>query len=300
MSGDPAGLLLVDKPEGPSSHDVVSALRKAVGVRRVGHTGTLDPFASGLLLLCVGWVTRLAEYLTSLPKVYRGVIRLGVSTDTDDCTGSIIETNSDWERLDRDRVQAALDRQLGEIEQVPPAYSAKKVAGRRAYAVARQGGAPQLAARPVMIRRLSIRDFSPPDVSIELECSSGTYVRAVARDLGASLAVGAHLAALRRVRVGLFEVEDAIELSPTSNRDDIIEQLRPPEVAVAHLERADLDRASIGDLLHGRPVVWRGTVAGPVAAHHAGKLIAVAGVRDGQLWPLKVFSRGDGPRVGAE
>ncbi len=290
MNPDLAGLLLVDKPAGPSSHDVVATLRKIVGIRRIGHTGTLDPFASGLLLLCVGWATRLAEYLASLPKVYRGVIRLGVSTDTDDCTGSVIETHSDWDRLDREQVQTALEEQVGVIEQVPPAYSAKKVAGRRAYAIARQGGELQLAAQPIAIHRLSIDDFSPPDVSVELECSSGTYVRAVARDLGASLGVGAHLAALRRVRVGSFRVEVAVDLSPASNRDDIVGQLRPPEAAVAHLERADLDDAAIGDLVHGRPVAWPSALAGPVAAHHEGRLIAVARVRDGQLWPVKVFS----------
>jgi tRNA pseudouridine55 synthase len=300
MTGDLAGLLLVDKPAGPTSHDVVSALRQTLGVRRVGHTGTLDPFASGLLLLCVGWATRLAQYLTSLPKIYRGVIRLGVSTDTDDRTGSIIGTNSDWQTLDRHRVQAALEEQLGVIEQVPPAYSAKKVAGRRAYAVARQGGAPQLAARQVTIRRASIFDFAPPDVSIELECSSGTYVRAVARDLGASLGVGAHLAALRRLRVGPFRVEDAVGLSPNSHREDVIERLLPPEAAVAHLERVDLDGASVGDLVHGRPVVWQGTLRGPLAAHHEGRLVAVTDARDGQLWPLKVFPSGGEPRGSVE
>jgi tRNA pseudouridine55 synthase len=300
MTSEPAGLLLVDKPEGPSSHDVVSWLRKVIGVRRVGHTGTLDPFASGLLVLCIGWVTRLAEYLTSLPKVYRGVIRIGVRTDTDDRAGSVIETNSDWRGLDRPRVQAALEQQLGVIEQVPPAYSAKKVGGRRAYAVARQGGAPELAARQVTIRRLSIYDFSPPDVGIELECSSGTYVRAVARDLGANLGVGAHLAALRRLRVGRFEVDDAVDMNSSSIRADVIEHLLPPEAAVTHLDRADVDAASVGDLVHGRPVTWPGSVAGPLAVHHEGRLIAVAVARRGQLWPLKVFPRGDAPKGTAE
>ncbi len=300
MTGEIAGLLLVDKPEGPSSHDVVSVARKLIGVRRVGHTGTLDPFASGLLVLCVGWVTRLAEYLSALPKTYRGVIRLGVSTDTDDCTGSVTHTNADWRELDRQKVQAALEEQLGVIEQVPPAYSAKKVSGRRAYAVARQGSAPRLAARKVTIRRATIRDFAPPDVSIELDCSSGTYVRAVARDLGTSLAVGAHLAALRRLRVGPFGVEDAVELSTATRRESVIERLLPPEAAVGHLESVELDRASVGDLVHGRPVNWQGGVGEPLAVHHAGRLIAVAGVRDGQLWPLKVFPRKDGPGGSAE
>lgn len=294
MTGEIAGLLLVDKPEGPSSHDVVSAARKILGVRRVGHTGTLDPFASGLLLLCVGWVTRLAEYLSALPKTYRGVIRLGVSTDTDDRTGSVIDSSRVWRGLDRQRVQTALEEQVGVIEQVPPAYSAKKVAGRRAYAVAREGRAPRLAARKVAIHRATVSDFAPPDVSIELECSSGTYVRAVARDLGTRLGVGAHLAVLRRLRVGPFGVEDAVDLGAASRREEVIERLLPPEAAVGHLERVELDRASVGDLVHGRPVVWQGGVGESLAVHHEGSLIAVAGVRDGQLWPLKVFPRVEG------
>lgn len=291
MGDDPAGLLLIDKTEGPTSHDVVALLRRAIGVRRIGHTGTLDPFASGLLLACVGWVTRLAEYLTGLPKAYVGVIRLGVSTDTDDRTGCVVQTSSGWQVLDRARVQAALERQLGPIEQVPPAYSAKQLGGRRAYAVARAGARPELPSQRVTIHRLAIRDYSPPDVTVELECSSGTYVRAVARDLGASLGVGAHLTALRRLRVGVFTVDDALGLTRDSQREDILERLLPPEAAVAHLERVDLDHASVRDLAQGRPVAWRsGRAAGPVAVHDAGRLTAVAGVRDERLWPIKVFA----------
>lgn len=296
MGGDPAGLLLIDKAEGPTSHDVVALLRRAIDVRRIGHTGTLDPFASGLLLICVGWVTRLAEYLTGLPKAYLGVIRLGVSTDTDDRTGRVVQTDNGWQALDRARVQGALERQLGQIEQVPPAYSAKKLAGRRAYAVARAGARPELPSQTVTIHRLGIRDYSPPDVTVELECSSGTYVRAVARDLGVSLGVGAHLAELRRLRIGMFTVDAALELTRDSQREDILGRLLPPEAAVAHLERVDLDRGSVRDLVHGRPVAWRsGRAAGPVAVHDAGRLTAVAGVRDERLWPIKVFAEASGP-----
>lgn len=301
MSGDLAGLLLVDKAEGPTSHDIVVLARKAVRFRRIGHTGTLDPFASGLMLLCVGWVTRLAEYLASLPKVYRGVIRLGVRTDTDDRTGSAVETHEGWRNLERHQIQAALEEQLGEIEQTPPTYSAKKSAGQRAYRVARAGSVPELASQPVTIHRLSIREFALPDVGIELECSSGTYVRAVARDLGASLGVGAHLAALRRLRVGGFSVEDAIPLTGESRRDDIVERLLPPEAAVAHLERVDVDDASFNELIHGRSLAWQGgPSAGPIAVHNEGRLAAVAGVRDDRLWPMKVFATCDGPKGGPD
>lgn len=301
MSSDLAGLLLVDKAEGPTSHDIVALARKVLRVRRIGHTGTLDPFASGLILLCVGWATRLAEYLISLPKTYRGVIRLGVQTDTDDRTGTAVETHDGWKNLGRDQVETALERQLGEIEQVPPAYSAKKLAGRRAYAVARAGSSLDLASQPVTIHRLSILELALPDVGIELECSSGTYVRAVARDLGASLGVGAHLAALRRLQVGGFRVENALRLTRDSRRDDIVDRLLPPETAVAHLERIDVDRASVIELIHGRPIAWySGPSAGPIAVHSEGSLAAVADVRDDRLWPMKVFAVGDGPKGGPD
>jgi tRNA pseudouridine55 synthase len=295
MSGDPAGLLLIDKPEGPTSHDVVDSVRRAIGIRRVGHTGTLDPFASGLLLLCVGWATRLAEYLTVLPKVYRGVIRLGVRTDTDDRTGTVIETSDGWQRLDQARISLALEEQVGEVEQVPPAFSAKKVAGQRAYSVTRGGGTPALRPQRVTIRQLSLRDLSPPDLTVELECTSGTYVRAVARDVGSALGVGGHLESLRRLRVGAFSVERA--LRPDSDAKDFIQSLQPPETAVAHLHRADLDRDAAWACADGRPVAWEGEYApGPVAAHLDGKLVAICETRDGRLWPGKVFPAALGPR----
>jgi tRNA pseudouridine55 synthase len=288
MSSDPAGLLLIDKPEGPTSHDVVDSVRRSVGIRRVGHTGTLDPFASGLLLLCVGWATRLAEYLTALPKVYRGVIRLGVRTDTDDRTGTVIETSDGWRQLDRARISLALEAQVGEVEQVPPAFSAKKVAGQRAYSVTRSGGTPALRPQSVAIRQLSLRDLSPPDLTVELECTSGTYVRAVARDVGSALGVGGHLKSLRRLRVGAFSVERALQ--PDSDAKEFVRNLQPPETAVAHLRRVDLDRDAAWACADGRPIDCQvEDASGPVAAHLDGRLVAIGESRDGQLWPRKVF-----------
>ncbi len=243
---NPVGLLLVDKPEGPTSHDMISRVRAALGVRRVGHTGTLDPFASGLLLLCVGWATRLSEYLTPLPKHYRGVIRLGETTDTDDRTGRTTARSDDWQRLDRAEIEEALRRQQGVIEQRPPVYSARKVSGRRAYDLARKGESPELGARPVEIESLELRELQPPDLAVEIECSSGTYIRAVARDLGESLGVGAHLRELRRLAIGGFRVEDALRLEPGTSATEVLSRLRPVESAVAHLRRADLEPTHSG------------------------------------------------------
>ena len=285
------GLLLVDKPEGPTSHDVVDVVRRAVGIRRVGHAGTLDPFASGLLLLCVGWATRLAEYLTALPKTYRGVVRLGQQTDTDDRTGTIVTGSEHWETVTAEQVRSALDEQLGNIEQFPPAYSAKKIAGRRAYDVARKGEAPALRAEAVTVHRLDLCDYSPPDVTIEVECSSGTYIRSIARDVGESLGTGGHLRSLRRQRIGRFDVAEAVALDDELLSERIVASIRPPEEAVAHLATANLDATAGSDLSHGRSVEW-GQDSGrePVAVIVEGSLVAIAEPREGQLWPQKVFS----------
>jgi tRNA pseudouridine55 synthase len=288
----PAGLLLLDKPEGPTSHDVVDRVRRASGIRRVGHTGTLDPFASGLLILCVGWATRLVEYLAGLPKVYRAVIRLGERTDTDDRTGRVIARNDTWRDLDEPRVRSALQNQVGAMEQLPPAYSAKKVGGRRAYSVARSGGTPEVRPERVTVSRLSLNELVPPDVTVEVECSGGTYVRAIARDVGELLGVGAHLAALRRLRIGRFSVDEAVEPDPAASGQTILDRLLPPEVAVSHLTCAELDERSADALRRGQAVRWHAAARpGPVAVLVKGRLVAVAEPREEGLWPKKVFQR---------
>lgn len=289
-----AGLLLVDKAEGPTSHDVVVRVRHLFGTRRVGHAGTLDPFASGLLLLCIGWATRLAEYLAALPKTYSCVIRLGSRTDTDDRTGAVIAEGDAWRDVDLQRVKHAAAGLLGEIDQLPPMYSAKKVAGRRAYRIARRGGTPRLDPQRVTIRRFEIRDFSPPDVTAEVDCSTGTYIRALARDLGEELGVGAHLAGLRRLYVGRFAVADALALDSVQEPGDVLDRLRPPEAAASHLARVELEPSQLEDLRHGRAVRWDASspAAGdPVAVFTPGGLVAIAEWRDGWLRPRKVFAQ---------
>ncbi len=283
------GLLLVDKPEGPTSHDVIGQVRRALDVRRVGHTGTLDPFASGLLVLCIGWATRLAEYLVGRPKAYRAVARLGERTDTDDRTGSVIDSSTGWRAVSEDDVRRALGTQVGEIEQTPPAYSAKKVDGRRAYAMARGGESPKLQPQSVTISRLELCEFAAPDATFDIECSSGTYVRAVARDLGTALGVGGHLAALRRTAVGEFSVDRALRVGADTSGPEIESRLLPASAAVQHLPRADLCRADCEAMCHGRAVEWTSEAAGPVAVFGGQELIAIAENRQGRLWPRKVF-----------
>ncbi len=202
--------LLVDKPEGPTSHDVVKWARRSLGVRKIGHTGTLDPFASGLLILLVGPVTRLAEYLSALPKKYEARARLGIRTDTHDAEGRTVSVQDPGVAPTQEQIEAELATFEGRGQQVPPQFSAKKVGGERMYRRARRGDTVQLPPVDVEIFQIRLTDYTPPEIGFTLTCSSGTFVRAVARDLGDRLGVGAHLTALRRTAVGVFSVDRAV------------------------------------------------------------------------------------------
>ncbi|HKJ93314.1 MAG TPA: tRNA pseudouridine(55) synthase TruB [Longimicrobiales bacterium] len=281
------GLLPVDKPEGPTSHDIVARARRATGVRRIGHTGTLDPFASGLLLLCIGPATRLAEYLHPLPKTYVGVARLGQATDTDDRTGDVVGRSEAWRELDETAVRAAFTDQQGERMQVPPAYSAKKVDGQRLYRRARRGETVVAEAAPVEIHRLVVRRLALPDVEFEVECSTGTYIRAIARDAGAQLGVGAHLTELRRTRIGPFDAASALD-PERLDREHVLQALVPPLAALAHVPRVDVDGDDARRIRNGGTVARPG-VLGLLVVAHAGALVAVAEGDGQRVHPRKVF-----------
>lgn len=287
-----AGVLPMDKPEGPTSHDLVAAARRALGVRRIGHTGTLDPFASGLLLLCIGHATRLVEYLAGLPKTYTATARLGVATETDDRMGAVVMTSDRWRDRAAADIEDAFRGQTGRILQTPPAYSAKQVEGERLYRRARRGETVEATAVPVEVYRIEILGVDLPDIQFEVECSSGTYIRALARDVGATLETGAHLIALRRTRIGPHQVARAL----TPDRLDVAEAVRSallaPLAAVAHLTVVEVDDDQAADLGHGAPVTAPGGLdtARPIAVAHRGLLLALASVEDGLLRPRKVFA----------
>jgi tRNA pseudouridine55 synthase len=288
------GVLPVDKPEGPTSHDVVSRARRALRERRIGHTGTLDPFASGLLLLCLGPATRLAEYLTALPKQYRATLRLGLATDTDDPTGEVVSESERWTALGPSEVREALESQRGERMQLPPRYSAKKVGGERMYAAARRGEEIERAPSRVVIHSLTVLRVELPEVEFEVECSSGTYIRAIARDAGEALGVGGHLTRLRRTRIGDIGVEAALPLEGLQDADAVSAALLPPRSAVAHLPQLLLDEDALRALSHGRPVAApaSGTLGdgAPVALIAPdGALAAIGEARGPVIQPRKVF-----------
>ena len=275
-------MALVAKPGGPTSHDVVDQVRRVLGLRRVGHLGTLDPFAAGLLVIVVGRATRLAQYAADWTKSYEGVIRLGRTTATDDATGPTAGASDAWQSLDRAHVEAALARFHGAYEQRPPAYSAVKVEGERAYRRARRGEPVALAARPVLVSALELVRFAPPDVAFRATVSGGTYVRGLARDVGEELGCGAHLATLVRTRVGPFRLEDGVMPERLTAGD-----LRDPATLVAELPRRDLDETARVAVTHGRPVSAGKGEEGSVALFAAGHLVAVA-EREGDLLKPRV------------
>lgn len=248
------GILLVDKAPGPTSHDVVDAVRRAAGTRRVGHFGTLDPFASGLLVLGIGPATRLAPFCVDHPKTYRAVVRLGWTSDTDDADGELEPTSA--EPATRAAVEAACARWTGEVRQVPPAFSAKRVGGERAYARARAGEAVSLPAATVRIDRIAIERYDWPDVELTVECGPGTYVRALARDLGEDLGVGGFCAVLRRTRSGPFDVAAALawDALREAGPAEVAEVLLPAEAAVVDLPAAELEAAAARLAAHGGAV----------------------------------------------
>ena len=287
-----SGVLPLDKPEGPTSHDMVAVARRALKERRIGHTGTLDPFASGLLLLCVGRATRLAEFLTGLDKTYEAVARLGVATDSEDRDGTVVSESDGWRALDREAVEAALAAFSGAIEQVPPQFSAKKVGGEAMYRKARRGEHVELAARPVHIHEIDLLELDLPDVRFRVRCSSGTYIRSLARDVGETLGVGAHLTQLRRTAIGAFGLEGALAPEELDQPHLVDGAWIEPLASLAHLPRVDVDAAAADDLRHGRrvaaPEMGDGD-ADPVAVAHGRELIAIGSVSDGVLKPRKVF-----------
>ena len=279
-------MLLADKPAGVTSHDVVAAARRAYGERRIGHGGTLDPFATGLLVLLLGRATRLLPYLEGEPKVYEATIRFGAETDTDDFTG---ETTRTAPPPTLDTIRSAIPALTGIIEQQPPTYSAKKVGGRKAYQAARRGAELELPTARVVVHGWEIKSWREPELHVVVTCGGGTYVRALARDLGRLTSSAAHLTALRRVASGPFRVDDALTF------DAIRAAERAPQPALAAVpsmptERLDAD--GVARVRRGQQT--SASVEGDRVAllDPAGALVAI-GERDGRQWQPRVVLSDD-------
>ncbi|MBO3087526.1 tRNA pseudouridine(55) synthase TruB [Cellulomonas dongxiuzhuiae] len=294
------GVLVVDKPAGWTSHDVVARVRRLASTRKVGHAGTLDPMATGVLVIGVGRATRLLTYVTGADKDYAATVRLGVTTTTDDAEGEVV-ARADAAHVTRADLDVQVAALTGDLLQVPSSVSAIKVDGRRAYALVRAGEEVELAARPVHVARFAVRDVRAAqddgaavlDVDVEVTCSSGTYVRALARDLGTVLGVGGHLTALRRTRVGGFGLEQARTLDElAATPEDVAVTVLPlADAARAVLPARELTEAEARALSYGQGVDPADEHAGPIAALAPdGTLVAIVERRGPHMRPTVVFA----------
>lgn len=285
------GIVIVDKPAGWTSHDVVARMRRLAGTKRVGHAGTLDPMATGVLVLGVGRATRVLGYVTGAEKEYTATIRLGQRTVTDDTEGEVVGGAS-AAAMDGQALYGAAAELTGDIEQVPPQFSAVKVRGVRSYKRARQGGHTELAARPVTVPVFEIeradRAGDLLDAQVRIACSSGTYVRALARDLGERLGVGAHLATLRRIRVGAYGLDAAYTLDELARS---LSMIPLGDAVAAAFPRRDVSADQARRISHGGWLDCAGYGPGPVGVFGPdGTLLALMEERGETARPLAVFS----------
>jgi tRNA pseudouridine55 synthase len=289
-----SGLVVVDKPAGMTSHDVVARLRRVYGQRRVGHAGTLDPDATGVLLVGLGSTTRLLRYLQETTKEYTATVVFGATTDTLDAAGTVTAT-FDMAKLTEPDVRAAAREFVGEIDQIPPMVSAIKIDGKRLHELAREGIQIERPPRRVRIDRLAVRGFragARPEADLEVGCSSGTYIRSLGADLGSALGGGAYVTDLRRTRVGAFTIDEAIPLDEIEARS--LDRVLPPIVALRAMERVDVDDLVAAKVCHGntfpaRELLRADAGPGPFAVAHDGGLIAVYERRGAGVKPVVVL-----------
>jgi tRNA pseudouridine55 synthase len=294
-----SGVLVIDKPVGMTSHDVVQAVRNGTSIRRAGHTGTLDPRASGVLVVLLGPAVRLSEYVSASAKRYQAIIRLGASTDTFDSDGRFTSQPSAPVNVTEEQFDKALKQFEGEIEQTPPPYSAVKVQGRRAYDMARKGEQVDLAPRKITVHHLEVLEWAPPEVVVDVHCSSGTYVRSLANDVGNALGCGGYLVGLRRTKSGRFSLRDATplrKLQEAFRAGNWYQYLIPAAEALADWPAVELDPDQVEAVKHGH------RVPAPTDVHTvgdnfvrgvsmAGELVALMQLdtENHELQPKKVF-----------
>ena len=287
------GFLNINKPAGLTSHDVVARVRRffrqQVGKIKVGHAGTLDPLATGVLILCVGDATRLSDYVMHGTKQYRAVVHMGITTETYDAEGETI-ASQDASHITQDELQAILPQFTGDIEQVPPMYSAIKQGGKKLYELAREGKTVERPARHITIHNITLIDSSPPRFTLDVVCSAGTYIRSLAYDIGEALEVGAHLAGLTRTRSGTFSLDEAINLDDFLEADDWQQYLTMPYDALGDYSRITLTEEQAAALKHGKFISRSADLPDPVMAYMPDKKLgAILETRNTDWKPRRVF-----------
>jgi len=289
-----SGVLGVDKPVGLTSHDVVQIVRKGTNIRRAGHTGTLDPRASGVLVILIGPAVRLSEYVSASDKRYQAVVRLDATTDTYDADGRIL-TTSPVDKISEDQFQDSLETFVGEIEQTPPPYSAVKIKGRKAYEMAREGEEVDLVPRHIRVYSLELLEWAPPEAVIDVYCSSGTYVRSLAHDLGEKLGCGAHLIGLRRTKSGRFTLRDAVplrRLREACEDGTWYQYLIPAAEALSDWPAIELSQDDVEAIRHGHRIPAQDNVQDMArGVSEQGELVALLEyISEAKEWqPKKVF-----------
>ncbi|HQN03996.1 MAG TPA: tRNA pseudouridine(55) synthase TruB [Anaerolineaceae bacterium] len=293
MNNQISGVLVVDKPVGLTSHDVVQIIRNGTNIRRAGHTGTLDPRASGVLVVLLGPAVRLSEYVSASDKRYQAVLRLGTRTDTYDAEGTVLESSP--VNITEEQFKESLAKFVGEIEQVPPPYSAIKVQGRRSYDLARSGEEVELAPRKINVYNLELLEWASPEAVIDVYCSSGTYVRSLAHDVGEDLGCGAHLIGLRRTKSGRFSLRDAVPLSKLRDAFDKgnwYQYLIPAAEALSEWPAVELTSQEVDAIRHGNRIPADASIGNQArGVSEQGELVALMElVAESNEWkPKKVF-----------
>ncbi len=293
MNNQISGVLVVDKPVGLTSHDVVQIIRNGTNIRRAGHTGTLDPRASGVLVVLLGPAVRLSEYVSASDKRYQAVLRLGTRTDTYDAEGTVLESSP--VNITEEQFKESLAKFVGEIEQVPPPYSAIKVQGRRSYDLARSGEEVELAPRKINVYNLELLEWATPEAVIDVYCSSGTYVRSLAHDVGEDLGCGAHLIGLRRTKSGRFSLRDAVPLSKLRDAFDKgnwYQYLIPAAEALSEWPAVELTSQEVDAIRHGNRIPADASIGNQArGVSEQGELVALMElVAESNEWkPKKVF-----------
>ena len=254
------GVLNINKPAGPTSHDIVARLRRLTGLKRVGHTGTLDPFATGVLLVVLGPATRLIQYTHALPKEYVATVTLGASSTTDDRTGNI--TPSQEGEPSVDAIRAALKQFEGHIKQTPPTFSAVKIKGRKLYEHARAGESITAPPRPVTIHHIDLLNYTYPTLTLKISCSTGTYIRSLARDLGRSLNTEAYVEELQRTKIGKFTVENSVKVDALTTQNPHT-YIQPVTALVEHLSKVALSLENVAQFRQGRSLPWNNVDVSP-------------------------------------
>jgi len=290
---EPFGFLVIDKPQGWTSHDIVAKIRRGIGVKRVGHAGTLDPMATGALVICIGAATRLSEYVMHTDKLYHACVRLGIETTTYDAEGDIVAEQA-ISHLTLPQIEAAVKHFQGDLLQIPPMYSAIKKNGQKLYDLARKGQTVELEPRPVHIFATNLFDYRTPDVFLSIWCSSGTYIRSIAHDLGAKLGVGGHLVMLHRRVVGsLNHLVNWAQFLDSMADGTWQDYLLSEQTALPHLPAVFLSTEQVADIQHGRAILREATHPQATLCRAYGPddaFIAIVEAEDGSWRPKKVFN----------